>query len=87
MVGIATSGRTPYVLGALAHARHSMLRDRGGHVTKVAVTAAGDLPIEVVAGPEVLAGSTRLKAGTAHEDGAQHAHHLALGAAGKTTAT
>lgn len=66
VVGIAASGRTPYVIGALRHA-HSV----GALTVAVvcnrdsAVAAAAALPIEVITGPEVLTGSTRLKAGTA----------------------
>ncbi len=68
LVGIAASGRTPYTVGAISHARAL------GAFT-VAVTCAPDSPItraaEVsivpVVGPEVLAGSTRLKAGTAQK--------------------
>jgi N-acetylmuramic acid 6-phosphate etherase len=66
VVGIAASGRTPYVLGALAHGQQV------GALTVAVVcnvgspvAAAAQLPIEVVPGPEVLTGSTRLKAGTA----------------------
>jgi N-acetylmuramic acid 6-phosphate etherase len=66
LVGIATSGRTPYVLGALAHARHL-----GAFTIGLACNADAelirhaDLAITPVVGPEVLSGSTRLKAGTA----------------------
>ena len=66
VVGIAASGRTPYVLGALAEARAvgaltvAVVCNAGSPVA-----AAAELPIEVVPGPEVLTGSTRLKAGTA----------------------
>ncbi|MBM3975255.1 MAG: N-acetylmuramic acid 6-phosphate etherase [Planctomycetes bacterium] len=66
VVGIAASGRTPYVLGALAYAKSV-----GARTVAVVcnagspVAAAAELPIEVVTGPEVLTGSTRLKAGTA----------------------
>ncbi len=66
VVGIAASGRTPYVLGALAEAR-----ERGALTVALVcnpdspVAAAAALPIEAVTGPEVLTGSTRLKAGTA----------------------
>ena len=66
VVGIAASGRTPYVLGALEYARA-----KGALTAAVVcnagspVAAAAELPIEVVTGPEVLTGSTRLKAGTA----------------------
>jgi N-acetylmuramic acid 6-phosphate etherase len=68
VVGIAASGRTPYVLAAVRAAR------RQGAVT-VAVSCnqgtplsdEAEFPIEVPVGPEVLAGSTRLKAGTAQK--------------------
>src|SRR5262245_23309958 len=66
LVGIATSGRTPYVLGAVAYAR------RLGAVTigvscnsESDLARAVELPITPVVGPEILSGSTRLKAGTA----------------------
>ena len=68
VVGIAASGRTPYTVGAVEHAR------REGAFT-VAVTCVPDSEITRVAevsivplvGPEVIAGSTRLKAGTAQK--------------------
>ena len=66
VVGIASSGRTPYVLGALRCAR-----DVGAFAIGLAcvpdadLAAAADLMIAPVVGPEVLTGSTRLKAGTA----------------------
>jgi N-acetylmuramic acid 6-phosphate etherase len=66
LVGIATSGRTPYVLGALAHARRL-----GAFTIGLACNAdaeligQADLAITPVVGPEVLSGSTRLNAGTA----------------------
>lgn len=66
VVGIAASGRTPYVLGALAFAKSvgaltvAVVCNAGSPVA-----AAAELPIEAVTGPEVLTGSTRLKAGTA----------------------
>ena len=66
LIGIAASGRTPYVLGALAHAR-----SLGGLtialtcVPNSEIAAAADLAIAPITGPEVLTGSTRLKAGTA----------------------
>jgi len=66
LVGITASGRTPYVLGALAHARAA------GALTVAVVNNPGgeapaDLVIELLTGPEVLAGSTRLTAGTAQK--------------------
>ena len=66
VVGIAASGRTPYVLGALRHARAVGALTVGLTMNPgSAVGAAAELPIEVDTGPEVLTGSTRLKAGTA----------------------
>lgn len=68
VVGLAASGRTPYVIGALQHARQ-----RGALTVAVvcsdhsAVAAAAEIPIEVLPGPEILTGSTRLKAGTAQK--------------------
>jgi N-acetylmuramic acid 6-phosphate etherase len=65
VIGIAASGRTPYVLGGLAYAQ-----EVGCHTVGIscnpgsAVGAAAELAIEVVPGPECLTGSTRLKAGT-----------------------
>jgi len=68
VVGISASGRTPYVLGAIAHARAA-----GALTVGVACNADSELsaavehPIEVLVGPEFIAGSTRLKAGTAQK--------------------
>lgn len=68
VVGVAASGRTPYAIGAVQYARQI------GALT-VCVTCneetelarAVEIPIEPVVGPEVLAGSTRLKSGTAQK--------------------
>lgn len=68
VVGIAASGRTPYTVGAVAHARAigaftaAVTCVPGSEITKTAEVA-----IAPVVGPEVLAGSTRLKAGTAQK--------------------
>ena len=65
VIGIAASGRTPYVLGGLAYAQ-----EVGCHTVAIscnpgsAIGQAAELAIEVVPGPEVLTGSTRLKSGT-----------------------
>jgi N-acetylmuramic acid 6-phosphate etherase len=66
LVGISASGRTPFVLGALERARAA------GALTVAVVNApraaaAADVVIELLTGPEVLAGSTRLTAGTAQK--------------------
>lgn len=68
LVGIAASGRTPYVIGGLRYAQAL-------HVPTVAVACTSpaaisryaDISIEAVVGPEILTGSTRLKAGSAQK--------------------
>ncbi|GER88226.1 N-acetylmuramic acid 6-phosphate etherase 2 [Dictyobacter vulcani] len=68
VVGIAASGRTPYVLGAIEYARTQ-------HALTIAVVCNPDSPLEKlvditiapIVGPEALTGSTRLKAGTAQK--------------------
>ncbi|MBW3129865.1 N-acetylmuramic acid 6-phosphate etherase [Hymenobacter profundi] len=65
VVGIAASGRTPYVIGGLQQARQHGLAT--GCIVCNAdspVAAAAEFPVEVVTGPEFVTGSTRLKAGT-----------------------
>ncbi|MCS7044533.1 MAG: N-acetylmuramic acid 6-phosphate etherase [Bryobacteraceae bacterium] len=66
LVGIAASGRTPYVLGAVDRAA-AMGAPTGGISCCENAELSGRVryPVEVVTGPEVIAGSTRLKAGTA----------------------
>ncbi|HET9772250.1 MAG TPA: N-acetylmuramic acid 6-phosphate etherase, partial [Acidimicrobiia bacterium] len=68
VVGISASGRTPYVLGALDAARQAGALTVGlsCHPGSL-LSGAADHPIEVVVGPEVIAGSTRLKAGSAQK--------------------
>jgi N-acetylmuramic acid 6-phosphate etherase len=66
LVGIAASGRTPYVLGAVAAARKAGARTVGISCTPNSELAqAVDIAITPLTGPEVVAGSTRMKAGTA----------------------
>jgi N-acetylmuramic acid 6-phosphate etherase len=66
LIGIAASGRTPYVLGALAHAKKTgALTIALTCVSNSAMAAAADISIAPITGPEILTGSTRLKAGTA----------------------
>lgn len=68
VIGLAASGRTPYVIGALTYAR-----ELGSKTAAVACTPesktgkVAELAIEPITGPEVLTGSTRLKAGTAQK--------------------
>ncbi|GAA4436754.1 N-acetylmuramic acid 6-phosphate etherase [Ravibacter arvi] len=68
VVGIAASGRTPYVIGGLDEAR------RRGVLTGCIVCNSGspvaksaEFPVEIVVGPEFVTGSTRMKAGTAQK--------------------
>ena len=66
LVGIAASGRTPYVLGAIRKARELGALTVGISCTPGSeLSAAVQIPIEPLPGPEVVAGSTRMKAGTA----------------------
>ena len=68
VLGIAASGRTPYVIGGLKYAKKigaqtgSLSCNKGSEIS-----AHANFPIEVEVGPEVLTGSTRLKAGTAQK--------------------
>lgn len=68
VIGIAASGRTPYVIGALKYAQEigattvSLTSNE-----KAIISEYADIVIEVVTGPEVITGSTRLKAATAHK--------------------
>ena len=67
-IGLAASGRTPYVIGGLKYAKSlgaqtvSISCNKNAKVSKFA-----DYPIEAIVGPEILTGSTRLKAGTAQK--------------------
>ena len=66
LVGIAASGRTPYVLGAVRRARELGATTVGLSCTPDSeLSRAVSIPIEVLTGPEVIAGSTRMRAGTA----------------------
>ena len=68
VVGIAASGRTPYVIGGLRFAQNlgcvtgSIVCNPGS-----AVAAASQCPVEVLVGPEFVTGSTRMKSGTAQK--------------------
>ncbi|MCG7344215.1 N-acetylmuramic acid 6-phosphate etherase [Sporosarcina sp. ACRSL] len=68
IIGIAASGRTPYVKGALMYAKN-----RGATTVSLSnnenslISNYADIPIEVITGPEVLTGSTRLRAATSHK--------------------
>ena len=66
LIGIAASGRTPYALGAIAHARSLGALTIGlSCIPNSPLAQAADIAITPATGPEVLTGSTRMKAGTA----------------------
>jgi N-acetylmuramic acid 6-phosphate etherase len=68
VVGVSASGRTPYVLGGMEQARAVGALTVGASSNPgTDLSRAIDHPIEVLTGPEIIAGSTRLKAGTAHK--------------------
>uniref|UniRef100_UPI00106D3320 N-acetylmuramic acid 6-phosphate etherase n=1 Tax=Escherichia coli TaxID=562 RepID=UPI00106D3320 len=68
VVGIAASGRTPYVIGAMKYAR-----TQGATVVALtcnanrAISQLAEIALEAVVGPEVVTGSSRMKAGTAEK--------------------
>jgi N-acetylmuramic acid 6-phosphate etherase len=68
VIGIAASGTTPYVVGAMEKCRENQIRtaciccNEGSPLAE-----AVDFPIEVIVGPEFVTGSTRMKAGTAQK--------------------
>ncbi len=85
VVGLAASGRTPYVVGGLRHARA-----RGALAVAVVgnpgspAAAAADLAVEILTGPEVVAGSTRMLAGTAQKVALNALSTAAMIALGRT---
>ena len=68
VIALAASGRTPYAIGGLVHARKvgaltiGIFNNRGGRLGEVA-----EIPVLIDTGAEILAGSTRMKAGTAQK--------------------
>lgn len=68
LIGLAASGRTPYVIGGLKEARNNgittgcIVCNSGSEIAK-----NSDFPVEVVVGPEFVTGSTRMKSGTAQK--------------------
>ncbi|MEJ7837866.1 MAG: N-acetylmuramic acid 6-phosphate etherase [Thermomicrobiales bacterium] len=68
IVGIAASGRTPFVLGAIAYARSVGAATIGlGNSPNSKLSSAVDIAITPLPGPEVITGSTRMKAGTSQK--------------------
>jgi N-acetylmuramic acid 6-phosphate etherase len=68
VIGIAASGTTPYVIGALEECRkHHIITGSISCNPNSPVSKAADYPIEVIVGPEFVTGSTRMKSGTAQK--------------------
>ncbi len=68
VIGIAASGRTPYVTGGLQKAREAGLLTGSVSCNPDAeISAVAEYPVEVITGPEFVTGSTRMKAGTAQK--------------------
>lgn len=68
VVGIAASGRTPYIIGALNYARSIGAKTVALSCNEQAeISELADCAIEVVVGPEAITGSTRMKAASAHK--------------------
>ena len=68
VVGIAASGTTPYVIGALEECRKKgIITGSVACNPNSPISASADFPIEVVVGPEFVTGSTRMKSGTAQK--------------------
>ncbi len=88
VVGLAASGRTPYVVGGLKHAAA-----KGAMTVSIAcnrdavISRYADIPIEVPTGPEILTGSTRLKGGTPRRWSATCSRPLRWSAWARSTGT
>lgn len=68
LVGLAASGRTPYVIGGLKYAKELGAATAAISCSPNSVIGSiADIPITLVVGPEVISGSTRMKAGTAQK--------------------
>lgn len=68
VIGLTASGKTPFVVAAIRHAKAKGIWTCGiANAKSAALLAVADLPILLETGPEVLTGSTRLKAGTAQK--------------------
>jgi N-acetylmuramic acid 6-phosphate etherase len=68
VVGIASSGTTPYVIGALKKCKENKIIT--GSIAcnpKSPISAVADFPVEIIVGPEFITGSTRMKSGTAQK--------------------
>ncbi|MEO5650684.1 MAG: N-acetylmuramic acid 6-phosphate etherase [Ginsengibacter sp.] len=68
VIGIASSGTTPYVIGALKKCKENLITT--GSIScnpDSPISAFADFPVEVIVGPEFITGSTRMKSGTAQK--------------------
>lgn len=73
VIGLAASGRTPYVIGCLKYANQvKALTISIACVKKSEIGKYADIAIEAVVGPEVITGSTRMKAGTAQKNDSEY---------------
>ncbi len=68
VIGVAASGTTPYVVGALKKCReHNIITGAITCNEEAPVSKEAEYPIEIIVGPEFITGSTRMKAGTAQK--------------------
>ena len=68
VIGIAASGTTPYVIGALLKCKeHGIITGSISCNPDSPISAAAEFPIEIIVGPEFITGSTRMKSGTAQK--------------------
>jgi N-acetylmuramic acid 6-phosphate etherase len=68
VIGLAASGTTPYVIGALIKCReHNIITGSISCNPNSPISNAADFPVEVIVGPEFVTGSTRMKSGTAQK--------------------
>lgn len=77
VIGIAASGTTPYVIGALREARaHGCLTAAISSNPDSPIAEAAEIAIEMIVGPEYVTGSSRMKSGTGTEDDMQYDHYF-----------
>jgi N-acetylmuramic acid 6-phosphate etherase len=68
VIGVASSGTTPYVIGALKKCKeHNIVTGSIACNPESPISSVADYPVEVIVGPEFITGSTRMKSGTAQK--------------------
>ena len=73
LIGIAASGTTPYVIGALQKAReHGILTASISSNPNSPLSNVADIPIEMIVGPEFITGSSRMKSGTGQKNDTEY---------------